>query len=84
MYELLIERSAEKDLQKLSAEYSTKITSKIKELASTPRPPGCRKIINSENYWRLRIGNYRIIYEILDVQKTIRIYRIKHRKDAYR
>jgi mRNA interferase RelE/StbE len=83
-YELLIERNAEKDLKKLKISLFTKITTKIKDLADNPHPQGSRKITGSQNDWRLRIGNYRVLYEIDNKTKTIKIMRVKHRREAYR
>lgn len=83
-YELLIERNVEKDLKKLKISLFAKITTKIKELADNPHPQGSRKITGSQNDWRLRIGNYRVLYEIDNKTKTIKIMRVKHRREAYR
>ncbi|MCL5991581.1 MAG: type II toxin-antitoxin system RelE/ParE family toxin [Bacteroidetes bacterium] len=52
-------------------------------LKSEPRPAGCKKLIGFHNLWRIRIGDYRIIYSIDDSDKIIDISTIKHRKDAY-
>ena len=67
MYKLQIEKGAEKDIKdirKSSAGESMRIISHILSLKDTPRPPGVRKIVGSKNDWRLRIGKYRVIYEI--------------------
>ena len=61
-----------------------RIISRIKTLAENPRPPGSRKIAGSTTDWRLRVGDYRIIYEIDDAEKAIRVFRIRHRREAYR
>jgi len=83
-YELLIERHAEKDLNKLETSLFTQIATKIKELADNPHPQASKKIRGSKNDWRLRIGNYRILYEIDNRTKTIKIMRVKHRREVYR
>ncbi len=83
-YELLIERRAEKDMNKLDAPLFTLIASRIKSLSENPHPPGCRKLTGSQNDWRIRIGDFRVLYEIDSKAKTIRIMRIKHRRDVYR
>jgi mRNA interferase RelE/StbE len=83
-YDLHIERHAEKDLNKLDQTLFIQIAAKIKELAGNPHPQGSKKIIGSQNDWRLRVGDYRVIYEIDTKTKTIRIMRIKHRREAYR
>ncbi|MCR4293393.1 MAG: type II toxin-antitoxin system RelE/ParE family toxin [Candidatus Kuenenia sp.] len=83
-YELHIERHAEKDLNKLEKSLFIQIATKIKELATNPHPRGSKKITDSQNDWRLRVGDYRVLYEIDKKTKTINIMRIKHRREAYR
>jgi mRNA interferase RelE/StbE len=84
MYEIYLERSAEKDLRKLRPPFFNTVLAKIKALANNPHPRGSRKIIDSDNFWRIKIGSYRVLYEIIDSKNTIRIYKIRHRKDAYK
>jgi mRNA interferase RelE/StbE len=84
VHEILLEQSAEKDLKKLPAILFHRIISKIKELAKDPKPKGCRKISGSKNDWRIRVGDYRIIYEIDVREYLIKVMRIRHRKDVYR
>jgi mRNA interferase RelE/StbE len=83
MYNVLIKPSAEKFIQKLSSIDAQRILCILKSLESNPRPPGCLKLTIEEGY-RIRVGNYRILYEIDDKNKTVIVYRIKHRKDVYR
>ena len=56
----------------------------LKKIASDPFPSGSRKIVGADNLWRVRIGNYRILYEVDETEAIIRIERIGHRKDVYR
>ena len=84
MYEVYLERAAERDLRKLPAEAFHRIIPRIQALAETPRPPGCRKLSGSDSDWRIRIGDYRVVYEIDDAEKAVRIFRVRHRRDAYR
>ncbi len=84
MHEIYLEQVAERDLKRLSAEDFHRIISRIKALAKNPRPSGCRKITGSESDWRLRIGEYRVIYEIDDKAKAVRVMGVKHRREAYR
>jgi mRNA interferase RelE/StbE len=56
----------------------------IDSLAENPRPEGCAKLKGKGNIWRIIIGDYRIIYSIDDQIEIIEIYRVRHRKDAYR
>lgn len=84
MYQLLVETSAEKDLENLSRELFNVIIKRILSLKENPHPLGTRKILGSKNDWRIRVGTYRIIYEIDDKTRTVKIFRVKHRKNAYR
>ena len=56
----------------------------IRELSKNPRPPGCRKLVGEENDWRIRIRDYRVVYEIADGDRIVRINRVRHRKEVYR
>ncbi len=69
MYEIDLERGAERDLKRLSGQDFRRIITVIKALAENPRPSGCRKITGSKSDWRLRIGDHRIIYEIDEAAK---------------
>jgi mRNA interferase RelE/StbE len=82
--EVYLEGAAERDLKRLTAEEFNRIIENIRGLRENPRPPGCRKIASSKNDWRIRVGSYRIIYEIDDKAKTIKILRIRYRREAYR
>jgi mRNA interferase RelE/StbE len=84
VYEVYLERSAENDLKRLPTSIFHRIISQIKALAESPRPSGCRKISGSKNDWRIRIGDYRIIYEIDEKAKSARIMRVRHRREVYR
>jgi mRNA interferase RelE/StbE len=57
---------------------------RIEAFASTPRPSGCHKLKGAENLWRIRVGDYRLLYAINDREKVIDIVAVRHRKDAYR
>lgn len=84
MYEILIERAAERDLKRLSTENFHLVIPHIKALAKDPRPRGSRKLLGAKSDWRIRVGDYRIIYEISDQTKEIRVMKIRHRREAYR
>jgi mRNA interferase RelE/StbE len=83
-YEVYLERAAEQDLRRLSARNFQRIIPRIKALAENPRPTGCRKISGSWRDWRIRVGHYRVIYEVDDNEKVVRVMRVKHRREAYR
>jgi len=82
VYDLLLLPAAQKDLDNLEAPVFARILKKIRVLSKDARPPGCLKLIDEDGY-RIRTGDYRILYRIDDALKRIYIYRIKHRKDVY-
>ena len=84
MYEVLIERTAERELKSLPTNLFDRIVTRIKALAVTPRPSGCHKLAGSKNAWRIRIGDYRVVYEIDDARQRVRIFRVRHRREVYR
>ncbi len=84
MYRVFLERSAERDLGRLSVEVHDRVIVAIQALASNPRPPGCRKLTGSKNDWRIRVGDYRVIYEIADTIRVVRVNRVRHRREVYR
>lgn len=84
MYEIFLERRAERDLKALSRPLYLRVVHKIKTLAHNPRPEGCRKITGSGSDWRIRVGDYRVIYAIDDVSQTIKVMRVRHRREVYR
>jgi mRNA interferase RelE/StbE len=84
MYRVLLERAAEKDLKRLSAEIHDRVIAAIQALVRNPRPAGCRKLAGSQNDWRIRVGDYRVIYEIADTIRIVRVNRVRHRREVYR
>jgi mRNA interferase RelE/StbE len=82
-YSVTFSRSAQKELEALSNPLIQKIFSKIESLSNNPRPPGCAKLQGFSNLWRIRIGDYRVVYSIDDISKTIDITRIRHRREVY-
>ncbi len=84
MYNIYLEGSAEKDLKRLPSDVIKAVVKNIKQLSDNPRPANCKKLKGLKNFWRIRVGNYRIVYEIIDSSRRINVYRIKHRKDIYR
>ena len=81
-YKILIKPSAVKELKKISTPDFDRITEKIRKLSSDPRPKGCEKLSHQEKY-RVRQGNYRIIYLVDDPNQEIIIYKIGHRREVY-
>jgi len=81
-YSLLILRRAQKELSNLPEDIYKKVKQIILKLSEDSMPYGCKKLKGREG-WRIRVGDYRIIYEINDKDKTITILHIGHRKDVY-
>jgi mRNA interferase RelE/StbE len=84
VYEVYIERTAENDLKRLPTSTFHRIILHIKALAENPRPANCRKLTGSKNDWRIRIGDHRVLYEIDEKAKAVRILRVRHRREVYR
>ncbi|MCF6174572.1 MAG: type II toxin-antitoxin system RelE/ParE family toxin [Victivallaceae bacterium] len=82
-YKIKIKASAIKELNKIPSQYLKKITAKISALSENPRPMGCEKLSGEEKY-RIRQGNYRIIYSITDGLLLVHVIKIGHRKDIYK
>jgi len=82
VYKILLLPSAQKDLHEFRGKTFDILVRKITSLQKNPRPHGCLKLI-AEHGYRIRSGNYRIIYRIDDKKKEVFIYRIKHRKEVY-
>lgn len=84
MYEVLLERQAERDLRELPKETFRRVIQSIKGLGQAPRPPGCRKLVGSQQDYRVRVGDYRVLYEVDDGTRQVRVLRVRHRREAYR
>ncbi|MGF1540232.1 MAG: type II toxin-antitoxin system RelE/ParE family toxin [Pleurocapsa sp.] len=82
-YAIFVFRGAQKTLAKLPKQDYQRVRAAIEDLAQTSRPRGCKKL-TGRPAWRIRVGVYRIIYEINDRQQTITIVDIGHRRDIYR
>lgn len=62
----------------------TRVAEAVSDLAINPYPPGVKKLVGSEQSYRIRIGDYRVVYEVIENRLVIEIVRVRHRKDAYR
>jgi mRNA interferase RelE/StbE len=77
-------RSLEHDLGKIDRQFIPKILDSIESLSENPFPIQSRKMKGSESSYRLRVGDYRVIYQVNTVEKVITVYHVRHRKDAYK
>jgi mRNA interferase RelE/StbE len=82
-YELLIKRSPAEELEALPATPRRRVATKLGNLFTEPRPQGCEKLSGREQY-RIRQGDYRVLYEIDEGRKAVTIVKIAHRRDVYR
>jgi mRNA interferase RelE/StbE len=82
-YVLDIKPSARKELENLSDSLIARLASKIDSLAADPRPSGCRKLRGYKDFWRIRVGEYRVVYIIDDDRKMVSVTRVAHRRDVY-
>jgi mRNA interferase RelE/StbE len=82
-YEIVISKSVIKELNSLPTKIKVNVIQHIQDLADEPRPKGCKKLVGQDNLWRIRVGQYRVIYSIEDNVLTIDIVRVRHRKDVY-
>ena len=88
-YQVRITRKARKQLEKLGHQAKERVRPDMLALADEPRPHGCKKLSGSikglpENCWRIRVGDYRVIYQISDRELVVLVVRIRHRSEAYR
>lgn len=82
-YGITFASSAKREFRDLEPDVIERILPKIRELANTPRPPGCKKLHGYKDLWRIRIGDYRVVYAIDDAARTVDVTRIAHRRDVY-
>jgi mRNA interferase RelE/StbE len=81
-YAIRIKRSAEKEMDRLPAVIFQRVSKALLSLEHEPRPRGCRKLRGSEQY-RLRVGDYRILYIIADKERVVEVVAVGHRRDVY-
>ena len=77
-------KSTRKDLRKLPSNAADKIVEAVENLAANPFPHGVEKLSGSEHAYRIRLGDYRIVYEVVTESKLVEIQHVRHRKDVYR
>lgn len=82
-YIVQITPPAAKELERLPPPIRALIVLRIRALADNPRPPGVKKLKGEPNGWRIRVGDYRVVYEIHDKILLVRVVRIRHRGSAY-
>lgn len=83
-YQISITEAARRGMKRIPRDALKRIGSAIDDLADDPRPVGSTKLAGVENTWRIRVGDYRILYEVHDGRLIVLVIRIGHRRDVYR
>jgi mRNA interferase RelE/StbE len=77
-------KSTRKDLRRIPREMVSRIVTEVEKLVEQPLPHGSEKLTGSDHTYRIRVGDYRVVYELLRDAKIVEIQRVRHRKDVYR
>lgn len=83
-YTVQIPRKVAKEIAALERNDATRVRMAIELLASNPRPPTCTAIVGKQNRYRVRVGSYRIIYEVIDGELIVIVIQVGHRREVYR
>lgn len=83
MYKVTITARAERELKRLDRQVKNRVVKAVLDLASNPRPAGCLKVKSEEGVWRIRIGDWRIGYQVNDASLEVVVIRIGHRSEFY-
>ena len=84
IYHVLLAKGAQKELDNLPKRVGLKIYAKLETLAENPRPAGCKKLEGSKNSFRIRIGDYRVVYSVYDTELIVEVIKVGHRREVYR
>ena len=82
-FAVLVKPSARKELEALPDNVLARVIRKLEALGHTPRPPGCKKLKGYKDQWRVRVGDWRVVYIIDDAAKVVSVTRIAHRSQVY-
>ena len=83
-FRIEVARSATKELRAIDRQWVPRIMVAIEDLADDPMPVGCKKLVGSEHTYRIRVGDYRIVYDIQNANLVVFVIRIRHRRDVYK
>lgn len=81
-YTVSLSNAAQKQLSRLDRSIARRITEAMAALGDSPRPPGCKKLVGIDA-WRIRVGDYRVVYQIFDGRLLVLVVRIGHRREVY-
>ena len=82
-YKVELTKRAEKEIQRIDRRYIARILETIEGLAEEPHPHGSTKLVGTDNTYRIRIGDYRIVYEVFENRLLVVVIRVRHRKNVY-
>jgi mRNA interferase RelE/StbE len=82
-YTVVVSRPVQKEIRSLDQGIRLRILTALRALAVDPRPSGCRKLVGAQNRWRIRVGDYRVIYTVDDTDHIVEIFVVRHRSKAY-
>ena len=82
-YRVELKPSARRELEHLPNKIIARVTRRLEALTPNPRPPGCKKLKGGDNEWRVRVGDYRVVYTIDDQEFLLSVTRIRHRSEVY-
>lgn len=82
-YQVFVKPAAQRQLKKLTLAVQKDLIALIESLSDEPRPSGCKKLKQRQNQYRVRLGDYRIIYSIEDMSLIVRVIKVGHRRDIY-
>jgi mRNA interferase RelE/StbE len=84
MYRVELASRAERAFRNLPADVQRRLDPAIQGLGQSPRPPGCKKLSGEESLWRIRVGDYRIVYRVWDEEMLVLVVKVGHRRQIYR
>jgi len=83
-YSVVFARSASKELRSLDSKVALRILKRVEALSKNPRPPGVVKLEGATDLWRIRAGEWRVVYRIADRERIVDVIAVRHRREAYR
>ncbi len=83
-YTVVFARSARKELQNLDPQVARRILRQLEALVKNPRPSGVAKLEGASDLWRIRVGDWRVVYRILDRERLVDVIAVRHRREVYR
>jgi mRNA interferase RelE/StbE len=83
-YRVDLTAAAARQIKKLPRPARDRVLDAIEDLAEDSRPHGARKLVGEQHAWRVRVGEYRVIYDVLDTELTVTVVRTAHRREVYR